>query len=43
MRRLIVANLLAIIAFTFAQEKMENEMNTSRNGHCKTAKEMKFV
>lgn len=33
MRKLIVATLLAISALTFAQEKMENEMNTSRKGH----------
>lgn len=33
MRKLIVASLLAISTFTFAQEKMENEMNTPRKGH----------
>ena len=33
MRKLIVASLLAISTFTFAQEKMENEMNTPRKEH----------
>lgn len=33
MKKIIVATLLAFSAFTFAQEKMENETNSPRKGH----------
>ena len=33
MKKLIVATLLVFSAFTFAQEKMENETNSPRKGH----------